>query len=231
MPQRTPNDAELERFLAALRKHESDNRNRPNQGGHSSASGYYQYVNSTWANYGGYRRAMDAPFEVQHQRAREDAIRAWRKHGGDWEKVAAEHFYPGLAGDKSQWHLIPGQERGKAFPGNPTMRRYVSSVMSSMGGVPTTPPTDGGGVSIDAAVTLEDPAPDPEPQGTPTGRLWSHMVSSMSQQIAQGSGSQTEPLLAALRRLGLPVDPEPLPDPISPQPNPTEGAGGTHVAI
>ena len=127
-------EQQAEKFLAALRQHESNNQNVPNKGGHSSASGYYQYVDSTWGGDGGYRRAMDAPFAVQHQRAKEDAIRAFRAFG-NWEDAAMAHFYPAFAGKRNMWHMIPGQERGKPFSGNPTGQEYVSSVMELMGQV------------------------------------------------------------------------------------------------
>lgn len=38
----------------------------------STASGAAQYLDSTWAGYGGYRRAMDAPAEVQEERFQTD---------------------------------------------------------------------------------------------------------------------------------------------------------------
>lgn len=118
----------IDDFLAGLRKHESGGRNVPNAGGHSSASGFYQYTDGTWNGYGGYQRAMDAPFEVQHQRALEDAQRSFRKHGGDYERMAMEHFYPAWADEpKSTWNRTPA-------PGNPTASEFVGSVMSNVGG-------------------------------------------------------------------------------------------------
>lgn len=127
-------EQQLEAFLAGLRRHESGNRNIPNSSGASSASGYYQYLNGTWNGYGGYRRAMDAPFAVQHARAKADARAAYALYGGDWERVAASHFYPALAGaDKSRWSGVPGDERGKRTRGNPPIRQYVNSVLSGTG--------------------------------------------------------------------------------------------------
>lgn len=40
------------------------------QNSHSSASGKWQFLDSTWAGYGGYERAMYAPESVQDDKAR-----------------------------------------------------------------------------------------------------------------------------------------------------------------
>lgn len=44
--------------------------NGPCGRGHSSASGKWQFIRSTWGGYGGYRNAADAPAEVQDAKAR-----------------------------------------------------------------------------------------------------------------------------------------------------------------
>jgi hypothetical protein len=146
-------DQQLERFLAGLRQHESGNRNVPNSGGHSSASGYYQYINSTWNNYGGYARAIDAPFEVQHARAKQDALRAYNKFG-NWADVAMNHFYPAFAGKPELWHMIPGAERGRTTSGNPPAINFVKSVLSKAGmEVPEGSGSGGGSGSTQAQAT------------------------------------------------------------------------------
>lgn len=122
-----PNPQELEQFLSGLRQHESGGRNIPNQSG-SSASGYYQYVDGTWNDYGGYDRAIDAPFEVQHQRAAEDASRAYDRYGS-WDQVAVNHFYPAWADQPGKWDRSP---TGGAY-NNPSVNDYVSSVLGSTG--------------------------------------------------------------------------------------------------
>lgn len=126
---------DMERFLYALRMHESKGKNINNIGGHSSASGYYQYIDGTWGGYGGYKRAIDAPFEVQHRKAREDAQRAYSKYG-EWDRVAMNHFYPALADNpRSDWNRVIGS-------GNPAAKDYVAMVMSRFdqrSGARTTP--------------------------------------------------------------------------------------------
>lgn len=89
----------------------------------SSASGAYQFIDSTWNNYEGYRRAYLAPNWVQDKRMFYSLrSRFWDKRG-DWEKVIAAHFYPAWSDDKSKWHRSPGN-------GNPTIWEYVNKVMA-----------------------------------------------------------------------------------------------------
>lgn len=58
-----------QRVLAAIEKCESGGRNVPNSSGASTASGFYQITNGTWASVGGKGRAMNAPRAEQTERA------------------------------------------------------------------------------------------------------------------------------------------------------------------
>lgn len=111
-------------YLAALRRQESSNNYRA-RSKYSTASGAYQYTNSTWNNYGGYSRAYLAPPAVQDRRAREDAIRKFQRYG-NWETVAASHLYPAWATNRAMWNRRPGG----SF--NPTVADYVARIMSYM---------------------------------------------------------------------------------------------------
>lgn len=107
-------------YLAALRSVESSN-NYQARSRISSASGAYQYIDSTWNNYGGYAHAWQAPPAVQDRRASEDAQALFRRYG-NWEQVAAHHIYPAWAGNRNLWGQSPGR-------GNPTIQEYVNRVM------------------------------------------------------------------------------------------------------
>lgn len=115
-------DQQVDWFLQALRLHESSN-NYGAKSPHSSASGAYQYIDSTWNNYKGYPEAWMAPPHVQDERARQDVIRFYNQYGS-WDKVAIAHFGgPGYVDD--DWSKPPA-------PNNPTGNEFVSSVLSKM---------------------------------------------------------------------------------------------------
>lgn len=87
----------------------------------SSACGKYQYIRSTWNNYGGYSTACKAPKHVQDKRIMHELMVNYKKFDGDWEKVIAAHFYPKWAGNKSKWHK---NVRGNRL----SIREYVNKV-------------------------------------------------------------------------------------------------------
>ena len=158
-------EQELEWFLAGLRQHESGDRNVENQSG-SSASGYYQYIDGTWNNYQGYARAMDAPFSVQHERAKRDITNYYENYGS-WEAAAVMHFTgdPSIASNPDSW----GQNPTPNDPGlNPNVREFVNSVMNNMsqasdGRIPTR--SSGAGAGADAQQVAGGPAGATGPTG------------------------------------------------------------------
>lgn len=59
---------------------------------HSTASGLYQYTDPTWGNFGGYRRAMDAPPDVQTQKFKQDFANRLAHNNGDLVATTGTHF-------------------------------------------------------------------------------------------------------------------------------------------
>ncbi len=118
---RVTDGSQISRYLGAIRQIESSG-NYQARSRVSSASGAYQYIDSTWNNYGGYAHAWQAPPAVQDRRAMEDANRLFRKFG-NWETVAAYHLYPAWATNRSLWNQRPGG----SF--NPTIAQYVAKFL------------------------------------------------------------------------------------------------------
>lgn len=117
-------DDPLARFMTAIKAVESGGRVYGQQDykavglstPYGQATGAYQWLDSTWNNYKGYRRAMDAPPAVQEERARRDMQSMYAKYG-DWRQVAMA-WYGGP--DQSQW--------------GPRTQRYATDVLSLYGG-------------------------------------------------------------------------------------------------
>ena len=76
-------------ILEKIKKCESGG-NYQAQNKQSTASGAYQFLDSTWANYGGYAKARLAPPAVQDQKAREtynrSGTRPWNASKACWSK-------------------------------------------------------------------------------------------------------------------------------------------------
>lgn len=96
----------IEQFTNIIKKEEGGNNyqalNREKPG--NTASGAYQYTDSTWNNYGGYAKAMFAPKEIQDRRFQEDLAGRLHKYGGDLFKAAADHYLPAYAASPANWN-------------------------------------------------------------------------------------------------------------------------------
>jgi muramidase (phage lysozyme) len=78
----------IDKFLAAIRYHESRNDYKA-QSSRSSASGAYQFIDETWKREGGSTvHAKDATADEQDRIARNYATRLLRKYNDDYHKAA-----------------------------------------------------------------------------------------------------------------------------------------------
>lgn len=142
----------VEQIMAAIRQQESGG-NYTAKNPTSTASGAYQYLDSTWNNYGGYKHAWQAPRAVQDARMMADVQRHYRMFGGDWLKVIAAHFagagWVQKHPNTSTWGQNPA-------PGskNPQVSQYVNAVLRNTGSKSlSVSNTSGGGAGVDATAT------------------------------------------------------------------------------
>lgn len=94
-----------------------------------TASGAYQYTDSTWGGYGGYNRAVDAPPEVQDKKAREDFQSRLGEYGNDPFKAAAGHYFPKYAHDPKLWDQPLKNGKGEVIPNSMPVRAYLNKVL------------------------------------------------------------------------------------------------------
>jgi hypothetical protein len=138
----TPNESGLDQFMAAIRQVESGGNYRAVGPAtkYGRATGAYQFLDSTWNNYGGFRHASDAPQWMQDQRAAEMMMSYYRVYG-DWQLVAAAwNGGPGVANraknDRDYLNRVGWRDdKGKLH----SVAGYVASVMQGMGGQSSIP--------------------------------------------------------------------------------------------
>ncbi len=119
----------------------------------SSASGAYQFIDSTWNGYGGYAHASSAPAAVQDAKARQLITYILMAHGYDFRWIPAV-WYAGPAGAmQHDWNTyLPSPGAGNKL----TVGAYVNKWMDTFSG------TNGGTIDWTKDTTTN-------PNGQPTG--------------------------------------------------------------
>lgn len=121
-------DDEIATFMQAIKKIESgDYSHKPNASG---ASGAYQFIDSTWGGYGGYKHAYEAPPEVQDAKARELMASYYESFGHRWDLVAAA--WQGGPGTAAKAMKDPSY-LSRIGDSNITTQEYVNRVMAAYG--------------------------------------------------------------------------------------------------
>ena len=128
----SPIPAELGAILATIKSMESGG-DYTVAAATSTASGAYQFLDSSWGGYGGFARAKDAPPAVQDAKAAELAASILARNGGDVSTIPVS-WYIGHVPVGAEWDTVP------AFPGNRlTPREYQDRWMKRYAALLGTP--------------------------------------------------------------------------------------------
>ena len=103
----------------------------PNKGG---ASGAYQYIKKTWANYAGYPEAYLAPPWVQDERAAADVAAILRRYNNDVSVVPIIWYYPAALTNPALMDIVPKPEAGNVLTIREYQWRWLDTLAYFMGG-------------------------------------------------------------------------------------------------
>ena len=109
----------------------------------ASASGAYQFIDSTWNQYGGYVRAGDAPPDVQDAKASEMIATILDKNGGDVSAVPVVWYIGHLpAIDSPTWDRVPRPDAGNTLTPRDYQTRWLDTYhrfLADSSSAPSTP--------------------------------------------------------------------------------------------
>lgn len=98
--------AEIDVVLATIRHMESGG-DYAAQSSNASASGAYQFVDATWANYDGYAHAKDAPPSVQDAKASEHVLWIFEHYDHQVATIPVVWYLPSALGNDALMDTVP----------------------------------------------------------------------------------------------------------------------------
>lgn len=116
-------DGELDQVLATIRTLESghDYQAINNGNGDNRATGAYQFLRTSWANYGGYPEAWQAPRATQDSKAAEWATAILQANAGDVAAVPVAWYIGHVPhAGSAEWDRVPHPGSGNTI----TVRQY-----------------------------------------------------------------------------------------------------------
>ncbi len=126
--------------LATIRQVESGDNYTARAAG-STASGAYQFLDTSWAGYGGYPRAWLAPPAIQDAKATQNVQHILTASHGDVTAVPVVWYLGHLPPpDSPEWDEVPGPGAGNRL----TPRQYQSRWMTVYGREVAADPTTSG---------------------------------------------------------------------------------------
>jgi hypothetical protein len=164
-----PDAASLEQILATIRALESGGDYRARAAG-STASGAYQFVDATWAGYGGYPTAADAPPEIQDARAAELVGDILDRHGHVDAVPVVWYLGHVPPPDSPAWGQIPAPDAGNSLTPRQYQQRWMEKYWR-LGGIDQPQPTTtadehgAGGTIPEPPACIGGPPGEPLPGG------------------------------------------------------------------